>query len=184
VGKRVLIAALLVSAAINLVAVFTLGFYWREETRHRQHFPPLPGFGNRGQNLDRLKERLKLTDAQMDTIRKIDEDVKTRMKSLSQSVFEKRRELMTLMSESNADHNRTDSLFRAIVALQDELEEQAYGSLVRIRGVLTTEQRKEMIELLPALMMEGAGPPGSPPGIHLSPGGPPPGMPPMGVPGH
>ena len=87
--RKVLIAALLVSAAINLVAVFTFGFYWREGTRHRQHFPPPPGFGNRGQNLDRLKERLKLTDAQMDTIRKIDEDVKTRMRSLSQSVFEK-----------------------------------------------------------------------------------------------
>ena len=176
-NRKVLIVALVVSAAINLVVVFTFGFYWREETRHRQHFPPPPGFGNRGQNLDRLKERLKLTDAQMDTIRKIDEDAETRMKSLSQSVFEKRRELMTLMSESNADHNRTDSLFRAIVALQDELEEQAYGSLLRIRGLLTTEQRKEMVELLPALMMEGGGPPDSPMGTRPPHGGPPPGMP-------
>ena len=176
-SRKLLIAGFIFSTAINLVALFTLGFYWREGIRRRQDFRALPGFGNRAPNLDRLTERLKLTDTQVDSIKKIHEDVEAKMHVLGQQVFEKRRKLMTLISESNADRNTTDSLFRAIVALQDELEERAYGSLLRIRGLLTTEQRKQMLELLPALMPEGGGPPDSPMGTRPPHGGPPPGMP-------
>jgi Spy/CpxP family protein refolding chaperone len=181
-GRRVLIVALLVSSAINLVAVFTFGYYWREDIRHRQNRPPPPGFENRNQNLDRLKGRLKLTDAQMDTIRKLQREFRVRTESLGQQAFTERQQLMDRLSDPLLDRTRTDSLFRATVALQDEFEEQVYLNMLQVRSLLNSEQRREMGELLHTLM-GGDHPPDSGPALGPPRGGPPP-EPPMGAPGH
>jgi Spy/CpxP family protein refolding chaperone len=179
-GRRVLIVGLVISSAINLIAVFTLGFYWREALRRRRSPPPQAMMRGRERPFSQLQGRFKLSETQVDTIRKLDQCMESQVQPIRRQLFETRDKLMSLMSESSFDQARSDSLFRATTVLQDKLEEQVYENMLRIRSILTPEQRNQVSKLSREFMTGDL-----PPGQNPSPGFPlePRPQPPSGAPG-
>jgi len=158
VGKKLLVAALATSTLVNIVAVFTFGTYWREHVRRRRQMPvffggPMPGL---------LKEKLKLTDTQVDSIQKLHRAMIARIQPLGRQELEERRKLMSVMADPSAGRERSDSLFRATIALQDQIEQEVYANMLQIRALLTPEQLRELSGLS-ADLFEG----GSAPGFEL-----------------
>jgi Spy/CpxP family protein refolding chaperone len=182
VGRKPLIVALLVSTAINLVAVFTFGFYWRESVRGWRGPTPLSPEMQPDINgpFGQLRGRLKLSDAQRDTIWSLEQAMESRSQPIRQQLFETRGRLMTLINGPDLDQGRSDSLFRATTALQDQLEQQVYENMLLIRNILTPEQR-DQLGILSREFMPGDRSPDRGPGPGLPPE---PGQaPPMGAPG-
>ena len=176
-NKKLLVAGLAVSVAINLVAVFTFGFYWREELRRRHdHLPPPTG--NARLALGELKERFQLNDAQMDTMRVLFEFRRTSLRPVRDRLDAEQAEILTLLQSPELNRPRVDSLLQGVIAAQDSLETGSLGVLLRMRNTLTSEQRIRLPELFGALQQAGGKPrPGAA-------GAPPPGRRPLeGPPG-
>ena len=181
-SRKLLVSGLAVSVVINLVAIFTFGSFWREEARRRHRPPPGPAAGNQKQALGELKERFQLTDAQMDTMRVLFEFRRTTQRPVRDRLEAQQAEILKLLQEPELNQARIDSLLQGVVAAQESLETGALGVLLRMRNVLTPEQRLRLPELFGGLQGAGQGP-GK--GLRHGPGGePPPGQPPpQGPPG-
>jgi Spy/CpxP family protein refolding chaperone len=182
VGRKPLIVALLVSTAINLVAVFTFGFYWHESVRGWRGPTPLSPAMQPDINgpFGQLQGRLKLSDAQRDTIWSLERAMASRSQPIRQQLFETRGKLMAMMNGPGFDRVRSDSLFRATTALQDQLEQQVYENMLSIRPILIPEQR-DQLGILSREFMSSDQPPDRGPGPGLPPEPGP--VPPMGAPG-
>lgn len=199
-NRKLLVVGLVVSVLINLVAIFTFGSFWREESRRRNRPPQAPAAGNPQQSLGALKERFQLTDAQMDTMRALFEFRRTTQRPVRDRLEAEQAEMLKLLPEPELNQSRVDSLLQGVVAAQDSLESGALGVLLRMRNVLTPEQRLRLPELFRDLQQAGQqSPPGAQPapgeGPRLGPGGEPrpgqmppkgpgPGQPPPANPGH
>ena len=186
-NKKLLVVALVVSVVINLVAIFTFGSYWREQSRRRHGPPPGPAAGNPQQTLGELKERFQLTDVQMDTMRVLFEFRRTTQRPVRDRLEAQQAEMLKLLQEPELNQARVDSLLQGVIAAQDSLETGALGVLLRLRNVMTPEQRLRLPELFRGLQGAGQRPQnGSRPGPDNEPGkGPrpgPDGEPPLGRP--
>jgi len=189
VSNKPILVLLVVSVVINLVAVFTFAFFWREQVRHRNAPPPraaLRAPGDRkapdgpasprqaGGQLDLLQKQFNLTSVQMDTIRVLHEVMGTTMRPVNDTLAAKQDEMLSLLKEPALDQARVDRLAQEIVALRATLETRSLGILLRLRNVLTPEQRSELGDLFIAFRAPGgqSGP------THAGnlPGGPPPGV--------
>jgi len=161
-SNRPIVIALIVSAAINLVAIFTFGFYWSEALRHRNSPPSMsspPAAGDRKAQLDRLREKFKLSDQQMDTIRVLDEVMRATMRPLQDTLSAKQEELLSLLKGPSFDQAQVDRLSQEVISLRASLETRSLGILLRMRNVLTSEQRIELGELFVAFRQPGRPPP-------------------------
>jgi len=181
-SNRLIVIFLIVSVAINLVAIFTFGFYWNEELHHRPGPPPgpPPPAGDRKAQFEHLKARFKLTDTQMDTLRVLDEAMRTTMRPLQDTLSAKQEELLSLLKERSFDQAQVDRLSQEVVSLRGSLETRSLGILMRMRNVLTAEQRPELGDLFVAFRQPGRPPPPKP-GLN-PPQGPPSGETPQGPP--
>jgi Spy/CpxP family protein refolding chaperone len=176
VNRKLLFVGLVVSVLINLVAIFTFGSFWREESRRRHGPPPAPVSGNAQQALGELKERFQLTDAQMDTMRVLFEFRRTTQRPVRDRLEAQQAEMLKLLQEPELNRGRVDSLLQGVIAAQESLETGALGVLLRVRNVLTAEQRRRLPELFGGLQGAGQRPPMEPrpaPGEGPDPGSPP-----------
>ncbi len=174
-NRKLLVLGLAVSVVINLVAIFTFGSFWREQSRRRHSPPPAPATGNAKQALGELKERFQLTDAQMDTMRVLFEFRRQTQRPVRDRLEAQQAEILKLLQEPELNQSRIDSLLHGVVAAQESLETGALGVLLRMRNVLTPEQRLRLPELFGGLQQAGQRP-GK--GSRRGPGGePPPGQP-------
>jgi Spy/CpxP family protein refolding chaperone len=155
VSRKLLVLGLAVSAVINLVAIFTFGSFWREQSRRRHGPRPGPATGNARQALGELKERFQLSDAQMDTMRVLFEFRRTTQRPVRDRLEAQQAEILKLLQEPELNQVRVDSLLRGVIATQESLETVALGVLLRLRNVLTPEQRSRLPELFGGL--QGAG---------------------------
>jgi Spy/CpxP family protein refolding chaperone len=176
VNRKLLVVGLVVSVLINLVAIFTFGSFWREESRRRHGPPPAPASGNPQKALGELKERFQLTDAQMDTMRVLFEFRRTTQRPVRDRLEAQQAEMLKLLQEPELNQARVDSLLQGVIAAQESLETGALGVLLRVRNVLTPEQRNRLPELFGGLQGAGQRPPMGPrpaPGEGPDPGSPP-----------
>jgi Spy/CpxP family protein refolding chaperone len=155
VSKKLLMVGLMVSVVINLVAIFTFGSFWREQSRRRHGPGPGLATGNAKQALGELKERFQLTDAQMDTMRVLFEFRRETQRPVRDRLEAQQSEMLKLLQEPELNQSRVDSLLRGVIAAQESLETGALGVLLRLRNVLTPEQRNRLPELFGGL--QGAG---------------------------
>jgi len=169
-SRKLLIIILLISVAINLAAVFTIGFYWREVRSHKRDIQPR--WMERIQNWHEspLRRELNLTDEQLKTLSTNQQEMRQKMLPYRQELFAKRKELMELLKETEPNKAQADSLFKEIVALQMELEAHVFENLWRVRSMLTPEQR-ERLEALFHELFETRRPPEPPPHHMPSPSG-------------
>ena len=176
-NRKLLVVGLVVSAVINLVAIFTFGSYWREESRRRHGPPPPPVAGNPEQALSRLKERFQLTDTQMDTMRVLHEFRRTSLKPVRDRLDSLLAEILALLQAPELNKAHVDSLLQRVVAAQDTLETGTLGLLLRMRNALTPEQRLQLPELFKDFQRAGQRPGKGPrpgPGGESPPDQPPP----------
>ena len=196
-NKKPLIVILIISVVINLVAIFTFGFFWREQLRYHNGPAPLPppAIGDRKARLNDLKERFNLSAAQMDTIKVLDSVMRTTMRPVQDTLSAKQEELLSLLKGRTLDQAQVDKLSQEVVSLRATSETRSLGILLRLRNALTPEQRDQLGELFMAFRAPGpqSGPKAGstshggqiPHGLRPEgppPGGPPEGMPPEGPP--
>ena len=177
-NRKLFVVGLVVSVLINLVAVFTFGSFWREESRRRNRPPQAPAAGNPQQALGELKERFQLSDAQMDTMRALFEFRRATQRPVRDRLEAEQAEMLKLLQEPELNQARVDSLLQGVIAAQDSLETGALGVMLRMRNVLTPEQRLRLPELFRDLQQAGQQPADGPRP------GPGPGQPPPASPGH
>lgn len=161
-SRRLLIIVLLISLAINLAAVFTIGSYWREARSHKRVIEPRWMGRARDWREGPLRRELNLTDEQLEALHKNQQEMRQKMLPYRQELFTKRKELMKLLKETEPNREKADSLFREVVSLQMELESHIFEHLWNVRSMLTPEQR-ERFEMLFHELFETRRPPEMPP---------------------
>jgi Spy/CpxP family protein refolding chaperone len=168
--KRVLVIILAISVAINAATLFTFGYFWwvRHSDPRRQELLRRPHMMHDWQHT-RLAVDLDLSENQIEEIMKINEDMRNSMWPMREELFKKRRELMSLLKDSEPDRRRADSLLKEIAALQVQHDEQMFDRLVRIRNILTPEQQEQLGGLLHRFIEEGRPP--EPPHMPVRPHG-------------
>jgi Spy/CpxP family protein refolding chaperone len=157
VNKKPLIVILIISVIINLVAIFTFGFFWREQLRHHPGPSPLPppAAGDHKARLNDLKARFSLSAVQMDTIKVLDSVMRTTMRPVQDTLSAKQEELLSLLKGRTLDQARVDKLSREVVSLRATSETRSLGILMRLRNALTPEQRDQLGELFMAFRAPG-----------------------------
>lgn len=169
-SRKLLVIILLISVAINLAAVFAIGFYWREVRSHKRDIQPRRIERIQDWHESPLRRELNLTEDQLKALSKNQQEMRQKMLPYRQELFIKRKELMELLKKTESNKAQADSLFKEIAALQMELETHVFENLWRIRSMLTPEQR-ERFEALFHELFEARRPPARPPHHMPSPPG-------------
>lgn len=146
-SKRSLIIILVISVAINLAAILTFGYHWWERRSCKREITSR--WIDKGRDLRRslLRQRLNLTEEQMEAINALHEEMRPKMLSLKEKLFTKREKLISLLRETEPNKARADSLIKEIASLQAEAEAQFFENLCQMRDVLTPEQQKQFLQL-------------------------------------
>jgi Spy/CpxP family protein refolding chaperone len=174
-SKKLLTILLVLSVAVNLLAVFALGAYFRQSARPSK--PPMQQ--ERVLALDQLRERFGLTEAQMESVRVLHKYRHDNVRPVQDRLEAMQAEMLALLQAPELDRPRVDSLLGAMTAARDSMEQMALDVMLRMRGVLTPEQLARLPELFGDLQRVGRRPPRGPrPEPDEGPGsGPPPGRP-------
>lgn len=155
--KKVLAVMLIISVAINLATVFTLGYFWWTGHTSRANVPvqrhPLPEWQH-----TRMVRELGLSGQQMEEMRRANEEMRKAMQPLREELFRKRQELMSLLRSEDIERDRTDKLITEIAELQARHEVQLFDHLVNMRSILTPEQRQRLGVLMHTLLESGRPP--------------------------
>jgi Spy/CpxP family protein refolding chaperone len=153
-NKKLLVAILAISVIINLVAIFTLGYYWWEIRSHKRGMMPQWMGRLHGWHESPLRQKLNLTEEQVEVLNKNQEEMRLKMLPYREELFAKRKNLMELLRDTELDRAHADSLFKEIVNLQIELEVRVFDNLWYIRSILTPEQRGTLEALIHGLFEE------------------------------
>lgn len=149
-NQKVITIILIVSLAVNLMVITAIGVFFF--TRHRE--PPFRGpvapWAIEGHDWHRshLKQRLNLSDAQVEALNKGQEDIRKMAKPLTEELMKKRRELIELLKDPDSDSAQADLIFQEIVSLQTQLETMVFHNMAKMHEVLTPEQRAELMKLV------------------------------------
>jgi Spy/CpxP family protein refolding chaperone len=158
--KKVLVILLVISVAINLATMFTLGYFWWTRRGVEQAFGPDPRIMHEWQH-SRIARELELSGAQIEEIRKANEEMRNAVHPLREELFEKRHELMSVLQAREANMAVAEALLDEISELQTQHEKQIFERLLMMKEILTPEQQEKLGSLLRALIEEGR-PPGMP----------------------
>ncbi len=153
-----------------------------------QHGPPPPGPGpHQGpppaggmdpESLVRLRTPLALTDEQVDRIWDIVEPTRRRMIEIHAQIEEKERQVRALLEVDEPDEKAVEALVEEVTALHAERAKIEVLTPLRVRKVLTPEQRAKLMQIWKEH------PPGPPPGKKRGPMPPRPGKQPPHLPAH
>ena len=102
--------------------------------------------GGKGEKLNKLMQKLDLSPEQSEQVEAIQEESRTIAEDLEQQMRSQREEMKSLMiSDASADEIRTQH--QEAQSLHQELGNNRFETMLRIREVLTSEQRAEIAEL-------------------------------------
>ena len=158
--KKVLIILLVISVAINLATMFTLGYFWWTRRGVERAFSPHPRIMHEWQH-SRIARELELSGEQIEEIKKANEEMRNAVHPLREELFKKRQELMSVLQEREANMAVVEELLDEISELQAQHEKQIFERLLMMREILTLEQQEKLGSLLHSLIEEGR-PPGMP----------------------
>ena len=155
-----LFVLLVISVAINLATMFTLGYFWWTRRAVEREFGPGPHMMHEWQH-SRIVRELELSGEQIEEIRKANEEMRNAMRPLREELFKKRQELMSVLQEREANIAVAEVLLDEISELQAQHEKQIFERLLMMKEILTPQQQEKLGFLLNALIEEGR-PPGMP----------------------
>jgi Spy/CpxP family protein refolding chaperone len=161
-GKKVLVIVLVISVAINLATIFTLGYFWwtKHNVARQDVFVRRPDMMHE-LHQTRMAKELGLSDQQIEEIRKANEEMRIAMQPLREELFKKRQELMSMVRDEDIDRAKADMLIEQIAELQAEHDTQIFDRLLVMKSILTPEQRQRLGVLMHGLLESGR-PPGMP----------------------
>lgn len=157
--KKVLIIILVISVAINAATLFTFGYFWwtRHASVERRELLQRPHMAHDWQHM-RIARDLDLSKKQVEEIKRMNEEMRKEMWPMREELFKKRQELMSLLRENGPDSMRVDQLLKEISAMQAEHETKIFYRMLKMREILTPEQREQLGGLLHRFMEEGRPP--------------------------
>ena len=151
--RKVLVILLVVSVAINLATMFSFGYFWWTSHTRENMFPSPPHVMPDWRQA-RMSRELGLSNQQIEQMKIANEEIRRIMQPLRNEMFEKRRELMSLLREDNVDREKADTLIAQIAALQAEHDAKIFDHLQTMKSILTPEQRQKLGTLMHALLEE------------------------------
>ncbi len=133
--QKILIIALVISAALNVGALAT--YVYRRATAPKMPEPP-----------GRFAEELGLTDEQHEMMRAQREKSFKEMEPLRREMDRKRSEVLALLKEPKFDVARRDRLFAEIADLQMRMELITFNNMLETRDMLRPEQRERFVDMV------------------------------------
>jgi Spy/CpxP family protein refolding chaperone len=156
--KKILVVVLVISVAINLATVFTLGYFWW--TRHgvaRQDVFIRPNMMHE-LHQTRMARELNLSDRQIEEMKKVNEEMRLAMQPLREALFKKRQALMSLLRDEDMERAKADVLIEQIARLQAEHDAQIFDRILLMKRILTPEQQQRLGALMHTLLESGRPP--------------------------
>jgi Spy/CpxP family protein refolding chaperone len=147
-----LVVALLLSLGINAGVV---GVLLIQRLRDRGRPPlPGPGFGMGRAPLLALADELRLSGEQRERFLQIQRSFFEQTLRDRQQLDEVRRDLRLEVLRRNPDRVRVDELLRQMSTLTGQLERAFVGNVLATREILTEEQQRRFLELVPRLRQQ------------------------------
>jgi Spy/CpxP family protein refolding chaperone len=156
--KKILVVVLVISVAINLATVFTLGYFWW--TRHgvaRQDVFIRPNMMHE-LHQTRMARELNLSDRQIEEMKKVNEEMRLTMQPLREALFKKRQALMSLLRDEDMERAKADVLIEQIARLQAEHDARIFDRILSMKKILTSEQQRRLGSLMHTLLESGRPP--------------------------
>ena len=97
--------------------------------------------------MDKLMEQLDLSPEQSQQVEAIQEESKTTAEEIEPQVRSQREEMKSLMA-SDASTEEIRSQYQEAQALRQKMGDNRFETMLRIREVLTSEQRAKIAELM------------------------------------
>ncbi len=94
-----------------------------------------------------LRHHLNLNENQLKAMEAVNESTFTRMDALRETLELKRRELISILKESEPDNSKIQRLLKEIADLQTRMELNLTENILAIKKVLTAEQQEQFFEL-------------------------------------
>ena len=146
-SNKVLVIILIVSVAINLATVVTLGFRWLSDTRPTpfMHRP----YERRAEVCHHILAReIGLEKAQVEQLNKMREEMSGIMQPIQREIMLRRHELISLLKQADPDTARAAELLKEISLLQTEHERRAFDVFMRVKEILTPEQQARLESIM------------------------------------
>jgi len=105
--------------------------------------------GPHGAMMDRMFDRLNLTDEQKEKIKTLRQQGQERTKAQREQLMTKRRELNELVRSANSSREQAIAKQREVNTLQNQLAEARMNTWFDMRAVLTPEQLSQLEQLKP-----------------------------------
>lgn len=161
-SKKTILIILIASIAVNIATVITFVYYWTSEHKqvrfidpqHPDRFPQWHG--------GRLVRELDLDPQQIETLKKVNEEIRISGYPIREKLHMKRQELMSMVHDQRHDQDRIDRLIKEIATLQAEHDTRIFTELMKIREILTPEQQDRLGMLIHSMI----GPEGPPRTLH------------------
>ena len=149
-NQKVIPIILIISLAVNLMMVTAIAvFFFTNHPRSPSGEPVAPwALQGHDWHKSHLKERLDLTPAQIDAFNKQQEVIREMSKPVAEELMKKRRELIELLKDPDADSARADQIFQEIVTLQTQLETMVFHNMAKMKDILTPQQRAELMRMI------------------------------------
>ncbi len=103
--------------------------------------------GDRGERMDKLLEQLDLTPEQSQNIKAIQNQSKTDREALREQMQTQHQEMRSLLT-SDASTEQLRQQHQQVEELHQQLGNNRFETMLRIREVLTSEQRAKIAELM------------------------------------
>lgn len=174
ISKNKLLFVIIILLVLINVSTLSFMWYWKIKEPHQ---PPPAG----EQRPDRppppdgrayLKEQLKLSDAQMETVDKIREAHVSQIRKIREDMKGLKDKLFSNLRNPEADTNTIKDITKQIGSIEAQVDIITYDNFREVRKICNDEQKKKFDEIiLDVLRMGAPPPPGQPNGMRPPPRG-------------
>ncbi|MFQ6084221.1 MAG: Spy/CpxP family protein refolding chaperone [Candidatus Aminicenantia bacterium] len=141
--RKLLILGLILSIAINIGVLGSVGYHWLkrsgEERHHREgkHSP-----------MSILGKELSLSQSQAREMESLRQSLEPKMEEIKKELREKRVQLVNLLMESEPDLEKINIQLTEIESLQTELQKLVIDHLLQEKKILSPEQQKRLFSII------------------------------------
>ena len=127
----------------RLLIILSIATVFAGAAAFAQGFRGRPAFGGR-LNLDRIQQRLNLTDVQVNGIRALQENRQKEMESLRGELRQKRQTLRQLVQQSNPNPTDVGNATLALKEVRDRTRDVNQRFISGVKGLLTPDQLQKL----------------------------------------
>lgn len=147
ISKNKLLFTIIILLVLINVSTLSLMWYWKIKEPHppvvepRRDGPPPEG-------REFLKEQLKLSDFQMETVDKIRDEHLSQIRKIKDGMKELKDKLFSNLSNPDADTNKLKEITNQIGTYEAKIDLITYNNFREVRKICTDEQKKKFDEII------------------------------------